>query len=62
MKTEITNGFIVSCMECHGQLGTAIATHDEALREAEIHLSVTEKLHDKHTIAITPTEFVKLKP
>jgi hypothetical protein len=56
---KITKGFIVACMNCHSQLGTAVDTHEEAESLARIHFSAGDKPHDGHTITITPTELVR---
>lgn len=58
-EIKITPGFIVACMECHQQIGTAVDTHEEAERLARIHFAPGDKPHDGHTITITPTELVR---
>lgn len=61
-EIKITDGFIVSCMECHQQIGTPVDTHKAAVKMAKSHLTGGgDKNHTRHTVAITPTEFVRLK-
>ena len=63
VELTITVGFIVACMECHQQIGTPVDTHKAAVKMANIHLTGGgDKNHTRHTVVITPTEFVRLKP
>jgi hypothetical protein len=56
-----TPGFIVACMNCHNGKGTEADTEEEALKMAKIHLSIEEKPHGGHTVAITPTTLIRRK-
>lgn len=60
-ETVTTRGFIVACMECHNGKPMAVDTKEEAQREADIHLSIDEKMHGGHTVTITPTQIVRRK-
>lgn len=60
-KTVTAPGFIVACMNCHGGAGTAVDTIEEARNQADIHLSIDEKPHADHVVAIIPAELVRRK-